>query len=73
MINNVHVWGFGRPAEVYKFRRVLMEPLCTKSGRVGCRIDLLKFPKFVEMHNVHEWVHVIRQDAYVPVTCQSRI
>ncbi|GFV46099.1 gag-Pol polyprotein [Trichonephila clavipes] len=40
----------------------------SNSGRVGCRIVLLKFPKSVRMHNGHEWVQVIRQDAYVPFT-----
>ncbi|GFX47123.1 hypothetical protein TNCV_2747001 [Trichonephila clavipes] len=35
------------------------------SGRVQCRIVLLKFPKFVGMHNG------IRHDAYVLVTSQS--
>ncbi|GFV95101.1 uncharacterized protein TNCV_3708961 [Trichonephila clavipes] len=41
IFNNVHVWGFWWPAEVSKFRRVFLEPLCSS---VGCRIVLLKFP-----------------------------
>ncbi|GFW90185.1 hypothetical protein TNCV_1790061 [Trichonephila clavipes] len=73
MYNNVHVCGFGWSTEVFKSREVLLEPLCSNSGHVGCRIVLLKLPKFVRMHNGHEWVQVIRQDAYVPITCQSRI
>ncbi|GFW38699.1 hypothetical protein TNCV_3880661 [Trichonephila clavipes] len=73
MFNNVHVWGFWWPAEVCKIRRVLLEPICSNSGRAGYRIVLPKFPMSVGMYNAHEWVPVIRQDAYVPVTCQSRI
>ncbi|GFV24870.1 uncharacterized protein TNCV_883381 [Trichonephila clavipes] len=67
MFNNVHVWEFCWSVKVSKFRRVLLELLCSNSGRVGCRIVLLKFPKFTGMHNGHEWVQLIRQDAYVPV------
>ncbi|GFU61307.1 hypothetical protein TNCV_5033521 [Trichonephila clavipes] len=48
--------------------RVLLEPPCFNSRRVECRIVLLKFPKFVEMHNGHEWVQVIRRDANTPFT-----
>ncbi|GFT97854.1 uncharacterized protein TNCV_2167641 [Trichonephila clavipes] len=44
MFNNVHVWGFGWPVQVSKFRRGLLEPLCSNSERVSCRIALLKFP-----------------------------
>ncbi|GFX97498.1 hypothetical protein TNCV_2840581 [Trichonephila clavipes] len=63
----VHVWGFWWPGEVFKFRKVLLEPLYSNSGRVGCRIVLLKFPKSVGMRNGQEWVQEIRQDAYAPV------
>ncbi|GFX91652.1 hypothetical protein TNCV_3682381 [Trichonephila clavipes] len=73
MFNNAHAWGLWWPAEVSKFRRVLLTPICSNSRRVGRRIVLLKFPKFVGMRNRHEWVQVIRQDAHVPVTCQIRI
>ncbi|GFW87417.1 hypothetical protein TNCV_1267901 [Trichonephila clavipes] len=38
---------------------------------MGCRIALLEFPKSVRMHNGHEWVQMIRHDAYVPVTVIS--
>ncbi|GFY24788.1 uncharacterized protein TNCV_2689791 [Trichonephila clavipes] len=38
----------------------------------GCRSVQLKSPKFVGMHNGHEWVKLIRQDAYVPVRVVSR-
>ncbi|GFX48580.1 hypothetical protein TNCV_584771 [Trichonephila clavipes] len=72
MFNNVHVWRFWWPAEVSKFRKVLLEPLCNNSGRVGCRIVLLKFPKSVGMHNGLEWVQEIRQDTYLPVRFVSR-
>ncbi|GFW70435.1 hypothetical protein TNCV_4915551 [Trichonephila clavipes] len=68
IFNNGHISGFWRPAEVSKFRRVLLEPPCNNSGRVGCRIVLLKFPKSVGMQKGQEWVQVIRQNAYVPVT-----
>ncbi|GFW19118.1 uncharacterized protein TNCV_254451 [Trichonephila clavipes] len=72
IFNHAHIWGFRWIAEVSKFRRVLLESLCSNSARVGCRIVLLKFPKFVEMHNGYEWVQVIRQDAYVPFRVESR-
>ncbi|GFW00425.1 hypothetical protein TNCV_692641 [Trichonephila clavipes] len=55
-------------AEVSKFRRVLLEPLCSNSGRVGCRIVLLRLPKIFGMHYNHEWVQVIRQDVYVDIS-----
>ncbi|GFT31952.1 hypothetical protein TNCV_3468181 [Trichonephila clavipes] len=71
--NNVHFWEFWWTEEVSKFRRVLMEPLFSNSGRVGCHIVLLKFPKSVGMYNGHEWVQVIRRDAHMAVTYQSRI
>ncbi|GFX39028.1 hypothetical protein TNCV_3426141 [Trichonephila clavipes] len=73
MFNNVHVWGFGWLAEVSKVRRVFLEPICSNSGRVRCRIVPLKFPKSVGKHNGHKWVQVVKQDAYVPVTYESRI
>ncbi|GFW01610.1 hypothetical protein TNCV_4085251 [Trichonephila clavipes] len=73
MFNNVHVWGLWCLTEVSKFRRVPLEPLSNNSGRVGCRIILLKFPKSVGTNNGDEWVQEIRQDVYVPVTCQNRI
>ncbi|GFX03904.1 uncharacterized protein TNCV_4678091 [Trichonephila clavipes] len=72
-MSEVVLEGFWWPAEVSKFRRVLLEPLCSNSRHVRCRIDLLKFSKSVGRHNGHEWVQVIRQDAYVPITCQSHI
>ncbi|GFX09376.1 uncharacterized protein TNCV_1887891 [Trichonephila clavipes] len=56
MFNNAHVLGIWGPAEVPKFRRVPLEPICSNSGRAECRIVLLKFPKSVRMHNGHEWV-----------------
>ncbi|GFW26771.1 uncharacterized protein TNCV_2851611 [Trichonephila clavipes] len=68
IFNNAHVWGLWWAAEVSKFRTVLLELLCSNSGRVGYRIVLLKLPKSVGMYNGHEWVQVIRQDAYVSVT-----
>ncbi|GFU82167.1 hypothetical protein TNCV_4466181 [Trichonephila clavipes] len=73
MFNNVHVWGFWCPTEMSKLRRVLLKPVCTNSGHVGCRIVLLKFQMYVGMPNGHKWVLMIRQDVYIPVTCQSRI
>ncbi|GFU67762.1 uncharacterized protein TNCV_3134271 [Trichonephila clavipes] len=72
MFNNVHDWGFWLPAEVSKLKRVLLEPLCSNSGRMGCRIVLLKFPKSVGMHNEHEWMQLIRQDVYVPARVVSK-
>ncbi|GFV93963.1 hypothetical protein TNCV_3573161 [Trichonephila clavipes] len=63
----------GHQSSESEFRRVLLEPFCSNSERVGCRIVLLKFPQSVGMHNRHERVQGIRQDAYVPVTCHSRI
>ncbi|GFW74503.1 hypothetical protein TNCV_2414021 [Trichonephila clavipes] len=58
---------------INQLETVLLETLCSNSGRVGCRIVPLRLPKFVGMHNEHECVQVVRQDAYVPVTCQSSI
>lgn len=34
ILNNIHVWKFKRPMKVSKIRRVLLEPLSSKS--VGC-------------------------------------
>ena len=72
-LNNIHVWGVYWSAEVFKLRRVFLKLLCGNSGRVGSRIVLLELPKSIGMHNKHEWMQVISQDAYVRVTCQSRI
>ncbi|GFV98595.1 hypothetical protein TNCV_1452811 [Trichonephila clavipes] len=72
LMSEVVVEGFWSSAEVSKFRRVLLEPICSNSGRVGCRIVLLKFPKSVGMHYLHEWVKVIGQNAYAPVKVVSR-
>ncbi|PRD27905.1 UNVERIFIED_CONTAM: hypothetical protein NCL1_34034 [Trichonephila clavipes] len=60
VLNGARIWV---AAKVSKFRRVLLEHLCSNSGRVGCRIVLLKFPKSAGMRNEHEWMQVIRQDA----------
>lgn len=73
MLNNVRVWGAWWPSKVFKLRRVFLEPLCSNSGRVWCRFVLLELAKSVGMHNRHEWMQVIRQDAYVRVTCQSHL
>ncbi|GFW02482.1 hypothetical protein TNCV_2454981 [Trichonephila clavipes] len=60
-------------------RKCLNSEECSWCHRVailnvwGCRVLLLKFPNWVGMHNRHEWVQVISKNAYVPVTCQSRI
>ncbi|GFY20565.1 hypothetical protein TNCV_211971 [Trichonephila clavipes] len=35
---------------------MLLESKCSNSGRVRCRIVLLKFPKSFGMYNGHEWV-----------------
>ncbi|GFU39379.1 uncharacterized protein TNCV_1716521 [Trichonephila clavipes] len=69
MLTNVRLWRFWRSAEVSKFRRVLLESICSNSGLVGCRIVLLKFPKYVGMPNGHEWMQdpLINEVVSIPV------
>jgi hypothetical protein len=69
----VHVWGFSFPVEVFNLISVFLKPLCRNSELVGCCIALLELLKSIGMHNGHECMHVISQDAYICVTCQSRI
>ncbi len=59
--------------EVTKFRSVLLEPLGSNSGRVGCRITLLELSKFVGMRTEHEWMQVNKKDVNVPATCQRYV
>ena len=73
ILNNVHVWGVWWTVEVFKLRRVFLKPLCSNFESVGCGIVLLELSKSVGMHNGHEWMQMISQDAYVCATCQSRI
>ncbi|GFU08326.1 hypothetical protein TNCV_932321 [Trichonephila clavipes] len=70
--NNVHVWGFWWPVELSKLRRVLLGPLLSYSGRVGCYIVMLKFFKSVEMHNGHEWVRYLRKDCTMVTLNEAR-
>ncbi len=67
MLNNVHVWEFRWPMEVSKVRTVFLEPIGSNSLRVS-RTFLLEVSKYNGMLNGHEWVQVIEQDTYVPVT-----
>ena len=56
-----------------KLIRLFLKPLYSHSGRVECRIVLLKVPKSVGIPNEHEWMQKISQDAHVCVTCHSSI
>lgn len=73
VLNDVHVWGFKWVIKVSKVSRMLPKSLGSSSWRLGCRIVLLEFSKFTEVHNGRECVYGIGQDAYAPATCQSHL
>lgn len=71
MFHYVALCGVRWLIELSKFRRVFLEPLGSKSRLLGCHIVLLEFSISIGIHNGQEWLYVIGQDAYIPLTCQS--